>query len=184
MVSPWSVYSYKSIRTSVHSLVTHVLLPQCMIICFVAACAALYFFHASSSALYSSSLRCVVPTYFPGLVGGTICEVTCLFLSQSLLFHTKYECPWSFVWGSAHALVCNCLLISLLAVVILIRVGRPSLRVMSVRSISSSLVVMVAGLLLFCSVLNVFCFDSVLNLVVVFSVFELLVIADNITLDC
>jgi hypothetical protein len=45
------------------------------------------------------------------------------------------------VCGSAHTRVCSCLLISLLALVILMRVGGPSLRVMSVRSISSSLVV-------------------------------------------
>jgi hypothetical protein len=73
----------------------------------------------------------VVPSYAPGLVGGVIVAVTCLFLSQSL----------------SHTLVCNCLLISLLALVILIRVGGPPLRVMSVRSISSSIVVMVAALL-------------------------------------
>ena len=41
--------------------------------------------------------------------------------------------------GSAHTLVCNCLLISLLALVILIRVGGLPLQVMSVKSVSLSI---------------------------------------------
>ena len=58
---------------------------------------------------------------------------------------------WSCVCGSAQTPVCNCLLISLLALVILIRVGGLLLRVMSVRSISSSTVSdMVLGVVVFC----------------------------------
>ena len=116
-------------------------LNACINIFFAADCASLYRLCARIAVRWTSSALCVVPPYTPGLGGGTIRSVTCLFSSQSELSHTKYDWPWSLVAGSEHTLDCDCRLISLLALLILIRVGWLLLQVISVRLISSSLVV-------------------------------------------
>ena len=79
-----------------------------------------------------------------GLVGGMICKVTCPFFCQLLLFASlccSIQCmsvhDHEFV--GLHTLVYKCLLISLLALVVLIRAGGLLLRVMSTYSISSSI---------------------------------------------
>jgi len=59
-----------------------------MPIFFVAACLCYNVpVHANAFALNTSSFKWFVPSYSPGKVGGDDCDVTCLFLSQSLLLY-------------------------------------------------------------------------------------------------
>ena len=78
---------------------------QCwFIVCFVAQGMKLWFQVANNSFFI------LIIDYFyyfnhffaKSSVVGVIGAVTCLFLSQSLWFHTIYVCPWWWVWGSAH----------------------------------------------------------------------------------